>query len=288
MEQLVLAEYLQERKALIDAALEARLPREDAEPVRVHQAMRYATLGGGKRLRPVLAIAVAELAGGKPERILDAACAIELVHSASLILDDLPAMDNAASRRGKPSTHLQYDEATAILASVGLIALAFDLLVHNAETLGRGVICGSVVRLLAQVIGTEGIIWGQHTDLTMKERVPSMNELESVYRNKAAALFVSAITIPAHFVDIGEQETRALEQYAYNVGLAFQITDDLIDSPGDGELGDKATFSTHLGSHGARDKADALIESAINVLEPFGERAEPLRQLAHYVGKRTF
>jgi geranylgeranyl diphosphate synthase type II len=288
MAPLALDEYLEERKVLIDRALEARLPAGYVEPKQVHQAMRYATLGGGKRLRPILSIAVAELAGAPPERVLDAACAIELVHGASLILDDLPAMDNAPSRRNQPCTHTRYGEATAILASVGLIAHGFDLVVRNAETIGRGVISGTVVRHLARVIGTEGIIFGQHVDLSMAGRVPSVSELEQVYRHKAAALFLAAITIPAHFVDLNESETQALEQYAHDLGLAFQITDDLIDAPGATGRGDKTTFSTHLGHVGARDKAGDLIASAVQTLAPFGDRAEPLRHLAHYVGTRTF
>ncbi|GMV90724.1 MAG: geranylgeranyl pyrophosphate synthase [Candidatus Hydrogenedentota bacterium] len=284
---LDLAEYLSTRKALVEQALEARLPSADREPKGVHEAMRYATLDGGKRLRPIVALAVADIAGTAPENVLDAACAVEFVHTASLILDDLPAMDDAPDRRGKPCTHHDYGEATAILAAFGLISSAFHLVTRNAECLHGTEATADVVRVLSEVLGTEGIIHGQHIDLNLADLNPSLEELEQIYIQKASALFLASIAIPGRLAGLSPEDVRRLEQYALSLGLAFQITDDLIDAGAPDENAAKATFSTHLGVEGAKAKARGLIEEAIGHLSTFDERAEPLRMLAAYVGTRT-
>lgn len=284
-----LAEYLIERKTLVDAALAERLPSEEVEPRNVHAAMRYAVLSGGKRLRPVLALAIAEIGGLKPEQTLDAACAIEFVHAASLILDDLPAMDNSDMRRDQPATHRKFDEATAILAALALISDAYALVSKNAAAQLDANGVSAVVSTLSNTIGTAGLIQGQHVDLTLARDAHTLEALESIYRTKAAVLFHAAVAIPAALAKLDATQCHALETYATNVGIAFQITDDIIDAHhlhSDGEQ--KVTFVTFAGEDGARQKAFELVETAVEVLERFGERGAPLRGLAEYVASRTF
>jgi geranylgeranyl diphosphate synthase type II len=274
----MLADYLRVRKALVDEALESGLPREDVPPEQVHAAMRHATLSNGKRLRPILSLAVAELAGYDPKRMLGPACAIELVHTASLILDDLPCMDDAETRRGRPCTHLQYGEATALLAVMGLLSLAFDFAASDA----------GAVRILAEAMGTQGLVLGQHIDLEQTGHAcASLEVLEEVHRCKAGALFLACVQIPAHIAGMSAAESASLETYARNVGFAFQITDDLLDARrGSEDLG-KGTLLTLLGRDAAVRKAHALVRDAIEALRIFGDNAEPLRALAAYVTARS-
>jgi geranylgeranyl pyrophosphate synthase len=287
MSQVALAEYLEQRKALVDAALDARLPRSEMPPQRIHEAMRYAALSEGKRLRPVLVLAVSDLAGTPPEHVLDAACAVEFVHAASLVLDDLPSMDNAVLRRECPCTHIKYGEATAILAAMGLIALAFDLVAQNAETCGRGGAASPAVRHLAHAVGSGGLVAGQHADLDSTDRTASLDELEYTHQQKAGALFLASVQVPAYLVGLHPDEIHVLESYAGFMGLAFQITDDVLDSHCEHEDLGKNTFASHLGVDGARSKVADLIASATSALELFGNRAETLRDLAEHVRTRT-
>ncbi|MCP4645953.1 MAG: polyprenyl synthetase family protein [bacterium] len=282
-----LMSYLQSRKGLIDNALDACLPSVDQEPREVHAAMRHAALSGGKRLRPLLCLAVAELGGTSPESVVNSACAIELIHAASLVLDDLPAMDDAVERRGKPSVHRAYGEATAILASMALIALAYDLVATEAQQIGDESKVSGAVGLLSGAIGTSGLVQGQYVDLKFSGETASLDEVEAAYQHKAAALFLLAVDVPAVLVDLAEETTAALRSYALNLGLAFQITDDLIDSDISPEDASKTTVATHLGSGGARDRAGSLIDQAVNALEPIGTAADTLRAFAEYVRTRT-
>lgn len=285
MSHVALSEYLERRKALVDAALDACLPDPETSPERVHEAMRYAALSAGKRLRPVLVLAVSDLAGAPPEQVMDTACAVEFVHAASLVLDDLPSMDNAVLRRECACTHVKYGEATAILAAMGLIALAFDLVARNAEACGQG--GAAAVRCLAHAVGTGGLIAGQHADLDLTDRRASLDELEYTHQQKAGALFLASVQAPAYLVGLEAEEILALETYAREMGLAFQITDDVLDSHCEFEDAGKNTFASHLGVDGARDKVTDLIAAAVDALEPFGERAETLRDLAEHVRTRT-
>ena len=287
MTQLVEIDALLRRKSLIDDALEARLPGEMVEPTRVHGAMRFCTLGSGKRLRPLIATAVGELAGGDSSAVMDAACAIEFVHAASLILDDLPSMDNASERRGQPSTHVVYGEATAILAAMGLIALSFDLIARNAETCGRPESAGPAVRYLANAIGTSGIIGGQHVDLDLTDRTASIEQLESAYHQKAGALFLAAAIMPAHILGFSESQIHSLERYAACVGMALQITDDLVDATTPMEDAGKTTFTTHLGVDGAKDRVTQAVAGAVEALVEFGDRAATLEQIARLLLMRV-
>lgn len=289
MPSTTVAQYLTDRKVLVEAALAARLQPESVEPRGVHAAMRYAVLGGGKRVRPVLALAVGEIGGLAPEQMLDAACAIEFVHSASLIVDDLPVMDDADTRRDRPATHRAFDEATAILAALGLLSDAFALVAKNAAAHLSSSGVSSCVETLSKSIGTTGLIQGQHIDLTLERGDHTPDRLEEIYRQKAAVLFHAAIAIPAIIARLDSRQTSALEAYATNVGIAFQIIDDIIDAHhlhSDGER--KVTFVSFAGADGARKKAVELVGAAIENLDSFGERGEPLRALAEYVASRTF
>lgn len=285
MAHVDLAAYLRERRAYIDRRIDGLLPPASAEPRPVSEAMRYATLGGGKRLRPILALAVADVAGVAHARIADAACAIELVHSASLILDDLPSMDNASSRRGRPCVHRRFGESTAILAAMDLIALSFERVAINAEHCGRPV--RPAVTALSRAIGHGGIVRGQHADLALGNGAVSLEQLESVYRHKAGALFLAAVELPAYLLGVSEGESEALCRYAADVGLAFQITDDLLDAAHPGEDGDRGTFVTHLGREGAHEKAKTLLARSVSALDGLRHGDGPLRMLAEYVGTRT-
>jgi len=288
MMDAMLAEYLRTRKALVDEFIDAGLPREDIPPAQVHAAMRHATMSNGKRLRPILALAVADLAGYDLKRMLGPACALELIHTASLILDDLPCMDDAEMRRGIACTHRVYGEATSLLAVMGLLSLAFDFAAADAEALGRASSVERTVRILAEAMGTRGLVLGQHIDLEQTGRVcESLEVLEEVHRCKAGALFLACVQVPAHIAGMGGVESAALETYARNIGFAFQIADDLLDARrGSEDLG-KGTLVTFLGHDAAAQRAHALVQEAIEALGIFGEKAEPLRALAAYVTART-
>lgn len=287
MPALDLREYLSARKALVDEGLDERLPSRDVEPCAVHDAMRYATLAGGKRLRPILSLAVSELGGQVPTSVLDAACGIELLHTGSLVIDDLPSMDDAQTRRETDCTHVRFGEATALLAALGLVALAFDLVTRNAETMGAPEAGLRAVRELAAVMGTDGIVGGQHIDLHLRAHPDTPVLLESMFEKKAAALFLASLRIPAILIGLPESDLDALTRYGRCLGLAFQITDDLLDSqaaPGDGN---EATHAAHLGVAGARARVNELTRAAVAAVDPLGDRAEPLRVIAEHVSART-
>ncbi len=279
-----LTTYIQEHKAFLDSQLDRVLPGEDCEPRDVSAAMRYGTLGGGKRLRPLMSLVVAQVGGFEHTAVVDAACAVELIHAASLILDDLPSMDNAQSRRGQPCTHVMYGESTAILAAMDLIAIAYRLAAENAERLRRPV--APVIAQLSNAIGHEGIVRGQHADLALGGKQPSLEQLTEIYAHKAAALFLAAVRIPATLLAIEPPKLRALEEYARNLGLAFQITDDFLDAGHAPEDVGRSTFVTHLGRAGARAKVEELVANANAALEALGSEAAVLRALAEYVGTR--
>lgn len=275
-------EHLLQAKAYIERALDACLPPATDEPCRVHEAMRYAVLGEGKRLRPLLTLGVSELAAAARERVLDAACAIELAHSASLILDDLPCMDDARERRGRACTHLQYGEATAVLAAIGLLARAFELLVRNVRAASSP---ASVDALgaLAAAVGTRGLVCGQHMDLALTGRRLSLNELEQEHRLKAGVLFLAAVRVPAMLLDLPGDIVRGLEAYARHLGLAFQVIDDLKDARAPREDAGKTTFETHLGLAGAQDRVQALIDHALDALRPLSGDTAMLQRIAEHV-----
>ena len=275
--------YLEERAALLEPFLDAALPPADAPPARLHAAMRHLLFPGGKRLRPGFVFAGCEVAGAPPERALPLAAAVELVHTYSLVHDDLPCMDDDALRRGRPTVHVAFDEATAVLAGDALLARAFEVLVAPAaaEDPGRTL---AAVAALARAAGSGALVGGQSDDLAF---APGGGDeaarVESVHRRKSAALFAAATSGGALLGGAGSELVARLARFGENVGVAFQIADDLLDR-GDGEA---CSLVAALGAEGAQARAEALLEEALDGVSGLGARAEPLRELARHAVRRT-
>ncbi|MGB9885884.1 MAG: polyprenyl synthetase family protein [Moorellales bacterium] len=289
-----LAAYLEEKRRLVDAALDRYLPPETAYPPRIHQAMRYSLFAGGKRLRPILVLMASEVCGGSEDRVLPAACAVELVHTYSLIHDDLPAMDDDDLRRGRPTCHRAFDEATAILAGDALLSYAFWLLAHELPRGGVSeAVTVAVIEELAEAAGVRGLIAGQVADLAAEGRRVDEEELTYIHRHKTASLFVACLRIGGRLGGAGERELEALEEFGLELGLAFQIVDDILDvtgevsklgkEPGSDQRREKATFPALLGLEGARRRGREATERALVAAERLGPGAWRLRELALYL-----
>lgn len=271
----------------VERRLGELVPPETADPELLHRAMRYSLLAGGKRIRPLLTIQVATGFGAPEAAALDPACAIEMVHTASLILDDLPCMDDAVLRRGRTANHRLFGEDTAILAATALLNRAFGV-VAECERLDAGVRL-ALVRLLSEAVGSDGIIGGQFGDLRAEWRDGGERHgLTSMYAKKTGALFVAAVETGARVAGVDESWVRAVRDYAGNLGLAFQILDDLLDAFGSrDEIGKdtgkdhaKTTLVAHLGADEARLEVCRYVKSAATALEPLGDSGAPLIDLA--------
>jgi geranylgeranyl diphosphate synthase type II len=287
-----LEEHLSASRKRVDAALAAGLAPVGEAPEVLHEAIRYTLLLPGKRLRAVLVLDACTLLRGDPERALVLACAVEQVHAASLILDDLPSMDDATLRRGKPTLHKRFGEANAILASVALLNGAFGA-IASAETLREGERVRAAA-ILAEAVGARGLIGGQVADLAATGRRIDLDALEYIHSHKTGALFIAAAELGALVAKGRERDVEALRRYAKNLGLAFQITDDLLDYSGDpsktgkdaGLDRDRTTFVNLSGIDGARRLVDELIDASLEALRPFGKRASTLRGMAELVRER--
>jgi geranylgeranyl diphosphate synthase type II len=282
---------LEDRRQRVEAALR-RLVRTGRAPA-VEAAVETSLFAPAKRLRPVLSLLVAEVLRGNPEAVLPAGCAVEMVHTASLILDDLPSMDDAQTRRGRPTCHVAHGEATAILAAFALMNRAFEILAEGWEGGPDAEGRGEIARELARAIGTDGMIAGQSVDLLMTDRAIDFPTLEFIHSRKTGALFMASAALGAAAARARPAEMAAVVAYAKNLGLAFQIVDDLIDVTGGKEAGKdvgkdikKTTFVSFSGVEGALTLAQELIAASQGALQPFGSRAEPLRELARYVVTR--
>jgi farnesyl diphosphate synthase len=284
-------EYLER----VERALDARLPPADARPASLHAAMRYAALGGGKRIRPLLCYASGEVLGVAPGRLDDAACAVECVHVFSLVHDDLPAMDDDALRRGKPSTHAAFGEATAILAGDALQTCAFEILAGdgNREAAERR----GMIAILAGATGSRGMTGGQAVDLESEGKQLTAADLEALDRDKTGRLIRAAVLMPTCAItDLPDASRGALDRFAECMGLAFQIKDDVLDVEGEQALTGKthgadaargkATYPSLMGMDNAKRRADALYAEALAALERFGDAAEPLRWMGRYIVHR--
>jgi geranylgeranyl diphosphate synthase type II len=257
---------------------------------RVREAMAYALHAPSKRNRPVLTLLTAELCGGTAAAALNAACAIEMVHAASLVLDDLPSMDDAAVRRGKPATHVAFGEAIAILAAFGLLNVALQTLARAYEP----ALACRMTALLSDAVGTDGLIGGQTADLLATDQQITFEMLERIHRGKTGALFSAAASSGALTAGASGDSIAALQTFAKNLGLAFQIIDDLLDVEGDPavtgkpvrEDAKKTTFVSFSGPAGARQLATELCHTAERALDPFGRRADRLRELSAFVAAR--
>lgn len=286
---------LRKRAAVVEEALENLLPAKSAYPPLIHQAMRYSVMGGGKRLRPVLVMAGAEAVGGKAADVLPAACAFELIHTYSLVHDDLPAMDNDDYRRGKLTSHKVFGEAAAVLTGDALLTLAFQLL---AESKGAPQNILRVIREAAAGAGTFGLIGGQVVDTLSEGIEPNEENLLYIHRHKTGALYKVSVRAGAILCGAREDQLAALTEYAENLGLAFQIKDDILDIEGDeGKIGkpvgsdtknNKATYPALFGLEQSRVKARQAAEQALAALQPFGEEADFLRAMIHFVIERDF
>ena len=281
----------------VEDALARCLPGPQLAPVRLHQAMRYAALEGGKRARPLLTFAAGELVGADPAQLEIAACAVELIHSYSLVHDDLPCIDNDVLRRGKPTVHVQYDEATALLVGDALQTLAFQLLAEQPLG-GNAAVHREMLRTLAVAAGSRGMAGGQAIDLEATGRTLSQAELEFMHVRKTGALISAAVKLGALCAG---SCPPALEQYAHRVGLAFQVVDDLLDleastatlgkTAGKDAKQGKPTYVSAMGVARARQFADELrcgAHAALETLEAYGQRALRLRQLADFIVLRKF
>ncbi|MEO8344029.1 MAG: polyprenyl synthetase family protein [Gallionella sp.] len=273
------------------------LPRAEVAPQRLHEAMRYAVLDGGKRVRPLLAFAAGELAGADAARVNIAAAAVELIHAYSLVHDDMPCMDDDVLRRGKPTCHVQFDEATALLVGDSLQTLAFQLLAEHrlSEDAQRQL---DMIKLLAVATGSRGMAGGQAIDLASVGKSLTLPELEFMHIHKTGALIRAAIMLGAHCGSVSAPQLAKLDHFGKLIGLAFQVVDDVLDYEADtATLGKtagkdanngKPTYVSLLGVHGAQDMARELHGEALETLAEFGDSAHRLRELADFIVLRKF
>jgi geranylgeranyl diphosphate synthase type II len=291
--------YLEQRCELVDAALNSYLPAPETLPDLLHEAMRYSVFAGGKRIRPILLLAACEALGGDVAAALPAACAIEMIHSYSLIHDDLPAMDDDDLRRGKPTSHKVYGEAMAILAGDALLTEAFVLL-SNPEVMPTVDAQGRcrLIHLLAKSSGSRGMVGGQVVDMESEERRIDLPTLEYIHTHKTGALILAAIEMGAIIGGADEGQLRALSRYGATTGLAFQIADDILDIVADQNLlgkdvgsdqeRGKATYPALMGLKAARRRKTELFDLAQQSLEPFGSAGRPLREIAEFIVNREY
>ena len=292
-----LKEYLVSAQSRVERALDARLPSENVLPKKLHDAMRYSTLDGGKRMRPMLAYATGK-ALGLSEDILDGpACAVELIHVYSLIHDDLPAMDDDDLRRGKPTSHIAYDEATAILTGDALQALAFEILANDPSIKADASSRLKMITTLTKASGSQGMVGGQAIDLESVGTQLTLPELENMHIHKTGALIRASVNMAALAKsDLDPTVAKKLDHYAKCIGLSFQVKDDILDEESDtATLGktqgkdqenNKPTYPALLGLAGAKEKAQELHEQAVESLSSFGKEADLLRDLSLYIIQR--
>lgn len=284
--------YYENQRQLVENFLKTRLAKKGIS--RVDEAMEYSLLAGGKRIRPILLMATAEALGVKGYNFLPVACGLEMIHTYSLIHDDLPCMDNDDYRRGRLTNHKVYGEAMAVLAGDGLLTLAFEVMLEQKNVPPAALI--ETVREMAMCAGNFGMIGGQGLDLEFEGKEISPEQLRKLHSGKTGALFIAAVRGGAHLAGANEQELLALTKFADLLGLAFQIEDDILDVVGtEAELGKpvgsdeknhKSTYVSLYGLEAARELGNKTIEEAIQCLEMFGEQAEPLRQITQMMCNR--
>jgi geranylgeranyl pyrophosphate synthase len=291
------AQQLTEWQSRMEQALASRLPGAEEIPTRLHEAMRYSVLGGGKRIRPALVFATGRTLGLADEQVEAAACAIELVHVYSLVHDDLPAMDDDDLRRGRPTCHKAYDEATAVLVGDALQPLAFQLLARDRQLPADPAIRLKLIDLLAEASGTFGMAGGQAIDLSVQGQAIGITEVEQMHARKTGALIkVSVMMAAACVPTLSAALEQSLSRFATAIGLAFQIQDDLLDVLGDvSTLGKatgadsaraKPTYPAVIGVAASQQRMQRLHDEALDALTAFGTRADPLRLLAQWLLKR--
>ena len=291
--------YLSEKRKLIDGKIDIYMKDGESSPSVLTEAMRYSALAGGKRLRPILMIAASEAVGGNAEKVLPVACAVEMIHTYSLIHDDLPSMDDDSLRRGIPTNHTVFGEATAILAGDALLTDAFNLMVREGLSCGidPSVIC-EVVMDVSGAAGSAGMIEGQAMDLALEgTKEVAVGEVERMHALKTGAMIKASVTAGARIAGASAEQLSKLESYAQAIGLAYQIIDDVLDIEGGKKLGKergadvkhrKSTYPELVGLEESRRKVSELTEKALTQLTDMGPGAEALREIAVYLGCRNY
>ena len=285
--------YLAERRKVIEEALRSYLPRSSQKPRALHEAMGHSLFAGGKRLRPILCLAACEAVGGDYPRALPLACAVECVHTYSLIHDDLPAMDDDDWRRGKPTLHKVYGEAIAILAGDALLAQAFEIACrYSGRRYGTGIVVGE----LARASGSRALVGGQVSDLEAEGKAIAIRDLRAIHLRKTGALITTALRMGAMAGEASRESLRAVTEFGRFLGLAFQVIDDILDvtqtweklgkSAGKDLAAEKATYPRLLGLEGAQLAAKRYTARAHDALVPLGKRGAILSVLAHYLLSR--
>ncbi len=286
-----LKQYLEARRLMVEEALEVALPQQDGPETRVVEAMRYSLFAGGKRLRPILCLAASEAVGGDLKAAMPAGCALEMIHTYSLIHDDLPAMDDDDLRRGKPTNHKVFGEAIAILAGDGLLTEAFVLLSDYNSLLPER--AAQVIGVIAEAASYRGMVGGQVVDILSQNKRADLETVQQMHSRKTAALIAAATESGALAGKGSEAQVAALARYGRAIGLAFQIADDILDIEGDTELlgkttgadeaRGKVTYPAAVGLERSRQAANEMVNDALAALEGFDDRANPLRSLANYI-----
>ncbi|OUL23309.1 geranylgeranyl diphosphate synthase CrtE [Nostoc sp. 106C] len=291
-----LSAYLKERQQLCETALDRAIPI--VYPEKIYEAMRYSLLAGGKRVRPILCLATCEMTGGTIEMAMPTACAVEMIHTMSLIHDDLPAMDNDDYRRGKLTNHKVYGEDIAILAGDGLLAYAFEFVAtETPQNVPRDRVLHVVARL-GRALGAAGLVGGQVVDLESEGKSDtSLETLNFIHNHKTAALLEACVVCGGILTGVSPEDLQRLTRYAQNIGLAFQIVDDILDitatqeqlgkTAGKDLKAQKVTYPSLWGIEESRSKAQQLIEAACAELDTFGEQAQPLKAIAHFIISRN-
>lgn len=288
--------YLKEKKEQVDTALALYLPEVADLTSDLMKSMRYSVFAGGKRLRPILCLAGANTVGALESNVMPAACALEMIHTYSLIHDDLPAMDDDNYRRGKPTNHKVFGEGVAILAGDLLLTYAFELMASAAPSVENPTMLLNVMRIIAEAAGFRGMIGGQMIDLECENRKVDLSTVEEMHRKKTGALLTASVKVGALLGGADGDELKRFEDYGYHFGLAFQITDDLLDivgnfkemgkKPGSDLEKNKMTYPALLGVDGSREAAEMHVKKAVEAISPYGDTAEPLKAIAEYLLQR--
>lgn len=294
-------QYLQEKKEMVDSALERYLPKKEEFTLNLHKAIQHSLFAGGKRIRPILSIASFETVGGKGERILPFACALEMIHTYSLIHDDLPAMDNDDYRRGQPSCHKVFGEAIAILAGDGLLTEAFKLMTNqpakDPHSSDRGLIL-DLINEVAQAAGVLGMVGGQVADIESEGKAVDLPTVQYIHTHKTGAMILASVRVGAKLGGAKEKILKALTRYGESLGLAFQVADDILNVEGKAALmgkktgsdlsKGKATYPSVLGVEESKKRTRELVLLAVDALKLLGPEADPLREIARFVVAREY
>ncbi len=291
-----LAAYLVVRQKMIDRTLDRFLPKENVAPPTIHKAMRYSLFAGGKRLRPILCLAAAEACGGKSAAALPLACAMECIHTYSLVHDDLPSMDNDDFRRGRATCHKVFGDGIAILAGDALLTVAFEIAAGAKPS--RRYSSAEILREIAFAAGSRKLIAGQVADLEAEGKAATRERLRYIHENKTAAMIATSVRLGAMSANADARKLRAMTKFGRTLGLAFQVIDDILDvtqtteklgkSAGKDAAAHKATYPSVVGLEESRNEARRLTTTAQRALSIFGEKAEPLREIAKYLLVREY